>query len=221
MKALKILIVIPALISLCLPACSMHGGGHPTEEQQKIVVTTPKLMDVVITQQYVCQIHSLQHIKVRALQSGYLEPILVKEGQMVKKGDLMFRVIPILYKAKLDAELAELRHAELELKFTESLFTQKPPVVSQNEVFLYQAKVARAQAKAKLAEAELMFTEVKAPFDGIVDRQEEQQRQPHQGRGRAHDLVRQQFDVGLFQRARGPLSGIHGRGTKGKRGGDH
>jgi membrane fusion protein (multidrug efflux system) len=131
-------------------------------------------MEVQITQQYVCQIHSKRHIKVRALQSGYLEAIPVKEGQQVKKDQVMFNVIPILYKAKLDAELAELRLAELELKNTETLFNQKPPVVSQNEVFLYQAKVARAKAKVEQAKAELNFTEVKAPFDGIIDRQEEQ-----------------------------------------------
>ena len=33
----------------------------------------------------------------------------------------------------------------------------------------------RAKAKADLAEAELNFTNVKAPFDGIVDRLHEQQ----------------------------------------------
>ena len=45
--------------------------------------------------------------KVRALAEGYLRGDPVKEGQTVKKGDLMFKIIPILYQAKLDAELAE------------------------------------------------------------------------------------------------------------------
>ena len=48
-------------------------------------------------------------------------------------------------------------------------------MVSQNEVALLEAKLAKAQAKAELAEAELNFTNVKAPFDGIVDRLHEQQ----------------------------------------------
>jgi membrane fusion protein (multidrug efflux system) len=47
-------------------------------------------------------------------------------------------------------------------------------VVSQNEVQLYEAKLQRAQAKAERAKAEWKFTEVTAPFDGIVDRQEQQ-----------------------------------------------
>jgi membrane fusion protein (multidrug efflux system) len=170
-RAKQILTIIPALISLSLPAC--HRLEAQTEsEHHKIVVTSPKAKDVIITEQYVCQIHSRRHIKVCALQNGYLQEVRVNEGQAVKRGDVMFKIVPTLYKARLDAELAEARLAELELKNTERLFKQK--VVSQNEVALYEAKLAKAKAKAKLAEAELNFTIVKAPFDGIVDRLEQQ-----------------------------------------------
>lgn len=160
-------IALIALISLSLAGCQEHETGHEVEHH-KIVVTSPEAKDVVVTQQYVCQIHSRRHIDVCALDSGYLEEIRVNEGQEVKKGDLMFKIVPILYQAKLDAELAEAQLAELELNNTNRLL--KDRVVSQNEVALYQAKLARAKAKAKLAEAELNFTNVRAPFDGIVDR---------------------------------------------------
>ena len=76
------------------------------------MVTSPQAKDVTITQQYVCQIHSQRHIEVRALEGGYLEEIPVKEGQAVKKGDLMFKIVPTLYKAKLDAEMAEAQLAQ-------------------------------------------------------------------------------------------------------------
>ena len=69
--------------------------------------------------------------------------------------------------------MAEAQLAQLEFNNTKKLFEKK--VVSQNEVALLQAKLAKAKAKAELAEAELNFTNVKAPFDGIVDRLHEQQ----------------------------------------------
>ena len=106
----------------------------------------------------------------------------------MKKGDLMFKIRPTLYKAKLDAELAEVQLAGLELNNTKSLFKDK--VVSQQEVALHQAKLAKAKAKAKLAEAELNFTKVTAPFDGIVDKPGAATGQPDQGGGRPHELVR-------------------------------
>jgi membrane fusion protein (multidrug efflux system) len=171
MKISRIPAIILALITLSLPAC--HTDKDPSEHgDQKIVVTSPKAKDVIITQPYVCQIHSRQHINVRAMQSGYLQEILVKEGQVVEKDQLMFRIIPTLYKARLDAELAEAKLADLELQNTERLAKQN--IVSPNEVALYRAKLARAQAKLKLAEAEYKFTEVKAPFAGIIDRLQEQ-----------------------------------------------
>ncbi len=94
------------------------------------MLTSPKAMDVAISQPYVCQIHSQRHINVRALVNGYLSEIKVREGQAVKKGDLMFKIVPTLNQAKLDAELAEARHAELEYEYTEKLFENK--TVSEN-----------------------------------------------------------------------------------------
>ncbi len=116
------------------------------EENRKIVLTSPKVMDVTVTLERVCQIRSQRHIEVCALDNGYLEEISVREGQGVKRGEVMFRLLPILYKARLDAEIAEARLAELEYKNTESLFKGQA-VVSQNEVLLFKAKFDKAKAK--------------------------------------------------------------------------
>ena len=43
------------------------------QEHRKIVLTSPKAMDVAITQPYVCQIHAQRHIDVRALENGFLK----------------------------------------------------------------------------------------------------------------------------------------------------
>lgn len=172
MKISQILTIILALISLSLPACNTHKD-QPDLEHHKIVVTSPKAKDVTVTQQYVCQIHSQRHIEVCALEGGRLEEIPVKEGQAVKKGDLMFKIVPTLYQAKLDAELAEAQLAQLEFNNTKQLFEKK--VVSMQEVALLQAKLDKAKAKANLAAAELNFTMVRAPFDGIIDRLLKQQ----------------------------------------------
>jgi membrane fusion protein (multidrug efflux system) len=156
-----------ALLCLTLPACSQHHEEHE-HEGHKITATNPQSKDVVLTQEFVCQIHSQRHIQVRVLERGYLEAVTIKEGQTVKQGDLLFKVIPVLYQTQLDAENAEAKLAQLEYNYTKKLFEDK--VVSQNEVFLLEAKLKKAQAKAAQAEAELNFAILKAPFDGIVDR---------------------------------------------------
>ena len=172
MKASQAPAITLALICLSLSACNKHHEEQH-HEAHKIVATSPQSKAVTLTQQYVCQIHSKRHINVRALEMGYLEAIPVKEGQQVTEGDLMFKVMPVLYQTKLDAERAEARLAQLEFNYTRKLFEDK--VVSGNELALLEAKLAKAQAKVMQAEAELNFATVKAPFDGIVDRLQQQQ----------------------------------------------
>ncbi|WP_435018312.1 efflux RND transporter periplasmic adaptor subunit [Tundrisphaera sp. TA3] len=150
-----------------------HEPEEAHHEAHKILATSPMAKDVVITQEYVCQIHSQRHIEVRALDDGYLEAIPIKEGQSVKAGELLFQIVPVLYKAELAAEVAERDLAQLELNYTKTLADKQG--VSQKEVQLYKAKLARSQAKVDLAQAKLNFAAVKAPFDGIVDRLKEQQ----------------------------------------------
>lgn len=166
MKASRFLPVILALSAICLPACNHVEEQH--HEAHTITATTPQKTAVTLTQPYVCQIHSQRHIKVRALEMGYLEEITVKEGQQVKKGDVLFKVIPILYQKKAEAEKAEANLAKLQYEYTQNLAAQK--VVSNNEVNLRHAELQKADAKADLAKAELDFATVKAPFDGIIDR---------------------------------------------------
>ncbi len=150
--------------------------GHEEEAHQeahKVVVTSPRVQDVTIIEPFVCQIRSQRHIEVRALEPGYLLHIAVREGQMVSKDHVMFKIQPILYEARLDAEKAERDLADMEYQYNEGL--RKENVVSQNQLNLLRAKLAKTKAKVKQAEAELGFTEVKAPFDGIVDRLHERE----------------------------------------------
>ncbi len=163
--------IILALLLPLVPACRKAAEQHE-EEHHRIVVTSPVTKDVVGTQEYVCQIHSRRHIEVCALERGYLEEIQVKEGQSVKEGDLMFKIFPAVYEAKLASAVAEAQLVQIEFNNTKSLFEQN--VVSKQELALAEAKLAKAQAEANRARAELNFTDVKAPFDGIIDRLHEQ-----------------------------------------------
>jgi membrane fusion protein, multidrug efflux system len=135
------------------------------------VLTSPQSTDVTLTQRYVCEIRSQRHINISSLGSGYLVEILVAEGQRVKKGDVMFKIVETLYKAKRDATSAEAKLAQLEYSKSKRLSERNPgkAVDSQNDVAQFEAKLARARANAELAQAELDFASVKAPFDGIVD----------------------------------------------------
>ncbi len=186
MKIVATAFLVSAIISLTLSGCTSNADSH--EESRgashaaspgksghhayKIIVTSPLKKDVINSQPYVCQIHSCMHIEIRSLEGGYLQEIGVKEGQMVKKGDLMFQIVPTLYQARLESEAAEANRIQIELNNAQNL-SQKG-IVSPQEIAIKKAELAKAQAKVMLAKAELSFASIKAPFDGIVDRQRTQ-----------------------------------------------
>ncbi|MCB9853067.1 MAG: efflux RND transporter periplasmic adaptor subunit [Phycisphaerales bacterium] len=177
MKSATILLIALSVIAQVISGCTHTEAASHDEtaehEQHTIWVTSPNKQDVTITQQYVCQIHSRRHIDVCTLQSGYLEEIEVNEGQKVAAGDALFKILPTLYEARLEAERAEAEVARIECNNTRKLVEQQ--VVSGPELALAEAKLAKAEAQVKLAEVELNFTVIKAPFDGIIDRLHEQQ----------------------------------------------
>lgn len=145
-----------------------HDGEHEKHEDTKYVATTPVLKDTLVYKKYVCQIKSIQHIELRALEKGYLQHIYVDEGQHVKKGQLMFQIMPLIYQAETEKARAEVNFAEIEYQNTKSLADKN--IVSPNELALSKAKLDQAKAELSLALAHLSFTEVRAPFDGIMDR---------------------------------------------------
>jgi membrane fusion protein, multidrug efflux system len=116
----------------------------------------------------VCQIRSIQHIEMRALEKGYLQEIFVDEGQFVKQGQLMFQIMPMLYKAELQKAQAEANFVEIEYQNTAKLAESN--IVAPNELALAKAKLEKAKAELALAQVHLSFTEIRAPFNGIMDR---------------------------------------------------
>ena len=138
------------------------------EKEATFSVTSPIQMDTTIYKEYVAQIHSANHIELRSQEKGYLQKIFVDEGQFVKKGQLMFKLMPAIYEAEVSKAKAELNFAEIEYKNTKGLADNN--VVSASELAMAKAKLDKAKAELQLAQAHLDFTEIRAPFDGIMDK---------------------------------------------------
>lgn len=154
------------LIALAFAGC--QSKKEVKESETKFLVTSPIKKDTTIFRKYVCQINSIQHIEIKALERGYLEKIFIDEGHFVHKGQPMFQIVPRLYKADKHKAEAEVQFAEVEYKNTKALADQD--IVSKNELALQRAKLDKARASLETSNAHLAFTELKAPFDGIIDR---------------------------------------------------
>lgn len=162
----KLLIIASVLALWVNTSCSSHEEHHA--EEAKFTATSPVIMDTSIVENYVCQIRSISHIELRAQERGYLQNIYIDEGQHVKKGDLLFQVMPNLYEAEMMKAKAEAEFAEIEYNNTKRLADSD--VVAPNELYMAKAKYDKALAELQLAQVHLQFTQIRAPFDGIIDR---------------------------------------------------
>lgn len=158
-------LIVLGILGVLLGAC--HKEEAHKEELPKLEVTSPLRKDTNITKEYVCQIHAIQHIEVRALERGYLQNIFVDEGQVVKQGQPMFKIMPNVYQVELLKAEAEAKSVEIEYLNTKALAEKN--IVSQNELSMAKAKLDKANAEVKLAQTHLNFTDIAAPFTGIMD----------------------------------------------------
>lgn len=151
---------------ICYASCTQKQ--EEKEETGKYAVTSPLKLDTSFNKEYVSQIKSVRNIEIRAREKGYLQTIYVDEGQSVKAGQILFKMMPKMYEAELLKAEAEEKSTEIELQNTKLLADKN--VVSKNELALALAKVDQAKAEVSLAKLHLSFAEIRAPFDGTIDR---------------------------------------------------
>ena len=164
---MKQIVLFTCLLTL-LYQTSCTTKAEEKEEHSKFTVTSPVTLDTSFTKEYVSQIRSVRNIEIRAQEKGFLENIYVDEGQSVKAGQLLFKIMPKLFVADLLKAEAEAKAADIELQNTRALVEKN--IVSKNEQAVAQAKLDQAKAEMALAKLHLSFTEIRAPFDGVIDR---------------------------------------------------
>lgn len=162
---IKIFLIFAAMLALSLVSCS--HDEHKEHKLGNFMATKPLVLDTIITNEYVSQIHAINRIELRALEKGYIQKIFVDEGQTIRKGQKMFKIMPNIYEADLKIMKAEVDIAQIEYNNTKALSDKN--VVSKNELLLAQAKLDKAKAELELAQTHLGFTDINAPFEGIMD----------------------------------------------------
>ncbi len=160
--------LITSILLLHLLASCNHHNEHQGHLDSTFLVSSPYKSDTSIVKSYVCQIHSYRHIELRSQEKGYLTGVFIDEGDFVKEGTLLFQIMPSLYEAEVAKAEAEAQLAKIEYDNTKSLADSN--VVSINELLMAEAKLNKAKAELDLAKVHLGFTQVRAPFDGYIDR---------------------------------------------------
>jgi len=178
----------PLVLALALVAPLLAGCGSGQAPAQtgappppQVTVAKPTVRNIVDQDEYVGRFTAVDSVEVRSRLSGYLASIHFTDGQMVKKGDLLFTIDRRPFQVVLEQVRANLAQARANLAYTENDLARGQQLVRDKtiteQVFdqRTQAKrVAEAAVKANEAlvqQAELDFeqySQLRAPIDGRI-----------------------------------------------------
>src|ERR1043166_4857315 len=145
-----------------------HGDtGAPGRFRNAAVpvkVATVEQRDMQVIEHTIGTVIANSVVSVTARVQGQLIAAHFKEGQMVKKGDLLFEIDPSPYKAALDSAEGVLMGAKSNAERSANLLQQNATAPQANDNA--QATYAQARANVEAARLNLEFTQIRSPIDG-------------------------------------------------------
>ena len=174
-KWLRLIGIVGCTVWMASCKQATDAGVKPSYATMKVEVA-----DKELSTSYSATIRGRQDIDIYPQVSGTIEKLCVTEGQTVRRGQLLFVIDQIPYRAALktatanvEAARAAMATAELTYKSNKELYAQK--VVSEfslktaeNTFLTAKAQLTQAEAQETNARNNLSYTEVKSPSDGVV-----------------------------------------------------
>jgi multidrug efflux system membrane fusion protein len=170
-----------ATLAIPLAGCKSAADKKPSSPAAvEVASVVPK--SIHLSDEFNGRVAPINSVDVRARVTGYVDNVAYREGDSVKRGDLLFVIDPRPYrdaldsaKASLEREKAAAAFADIQAKRAQTLNASN--AISQEE---YQnrdsdlsqstARVHEAESAVATAELNLSFTEVRSPIDGRTSR---------------------------------------------------
>ncbi len=176
--------MLPLLLAAALAvACSSNassGDGAPPAPEVSVAEVLHR--EVRLWDAFSGRVSAVETVDLRPRVSGYVQRVAYDEGQLLKKGDLLFEIDPRPYRAALDRALADLERARSEARLAGAQNVRAQALVearaiSREEFETRNAATAQGNAAVRAAEAavaaarlDLQFTQVRSPIDGRAGR---------------------------------------------------
>src|ERR1700730_12976614 len=171
------------LIANVLASCDNNRTSNSATPPPTVTVSHPLQKSITEWDEYTGRFTALETVEIRARVSGFIDSVHFKEGQIVKKDDLLFVIDQRPYQIAVEQAKADIERAQAKLDIaTEDVNRATPLLQSQTlteREFDTRKSVQRdasgqlggAQAALKQAQLNLEWTEVRAPIAGRISDQ--------------------------------------------------
>ena len=174
----KVVFVWMAAVAM-LMSCQEKDGNQDNAVKSFETMTVSK-QDITLQQTFPAQIEGRQSVKLIPRVEGYLRQICVKEGQRVKKGQVLFVIDQAAYQSEVKAAAANAAVAKAnlnkeQLSYDGNKDLHAHQVISNHELRtaasnlnVAKAQLQQAQAQLETARTNLSYTVLRSPSDGVV-----------------------------------------------------
>ncbi|MDJ0949386.1 MAG: efflux RND transporter periplasmic adaptor subunit [Alphaproteobacteria bacterium] len=169
-----------AILGLLLAGCDDTPTAQATPAPPPVTVAQPVQKSIIEWDEYTGRFSAVESVNVRARVSGYLSSVHFREGEIVKKGDLLIVIDPRPFEIALGQAQAELLEAKAQLDLETRELERARPLLQRKtmsrEVFderlqsqiAAQAALQVAESRVQAAQLNLEYTEIRAPVTGRI-----------------------------------------------------
>ncbi len=161
-----------------MSACGGEQAGLETMQQYPVINVSKNSIE--LEESYSATIEGRQDVEIYPQVQGTISKLCVKEGERVKKGQTLFIIDQVPYKAALQTATANVHAAEAQMEtaqldynskqilFNEKVVSEYDLSVAKNALAVAKAGLEQAKAQETNARNDLSYTEVKSPVNGVV-----------------------------------------------------
>ena len=171
---------VKASLAVCMLTLVSCGQAPVAQGPAEYAVLTVSTTDREVPSNYSATIRGRQDIDIYPQVAGTISQLCVTEGQRVAKGQTLFIIDQVPYKAALQTAeanvaaakagvaTAQLTYDSKKELFAKQVISQFDLSTSENQLLTAKAQLAQAEAQRVNAANNLSYTVVKAPADGVV-----------------------------------------------------
>jgi len=154
------------LATLFLVACGKKEEAPAPAGPMPFPVQTIAKQDAVVYQEYTANLQGQQNVEIRPKVNGFIQKIYVDEGQVVKKGQILFKLETQMLNQDASAAKAAVSAAQVEVDRLKPLVDRK--IISVVQLETAKAKLAQAKSVYGSVAANINYGTIVSPVNGVI-----------------------------------------------------